>query len=431
MKYLLTFLFSLCVSLHAQNLYFPPIQGNAWDTITPESLGWCQPEIDSLYELLEAQNTKAFLVLKDGKMALEKYFGSFDQDSVWYWASAGKTVTAFLVGKAQEEGFLSISDPTSDYLGKGWSSCAPTQEDSITIWHQLTMTTGLDDNVPNVDCIDDTCLQYLAPVGTRWAYHNGPYTLLSYVVESATNNTYQAYTRDKLFAQTGMRGFWLPLGYNRTFFSNARSMARFGLLMLNGGRWDNVAVMQDTIYFNSLANTSQVVNPSYGYLWWLNGKSNFMLPGSQFSFPGFLLPNAPADLYAAMGKNGQFVIVVPSQNLVMIRMGNAPSNSLVPAALLRDIWDKFEALSCNPTSIEVTENVQPAVYPNPATQMIRVVLPKEWENPVVSLKNIQGKVIASEQGAEALDVSSLPAGLYLLEIRTQDKAWVKKVQVLN
>lgn len=98
----------------AQNLYFPPISRAAqWDTVSPASMGWCANRIDSLYQFLQQENTKGFIVLKDGKIALEKYFGTFTQDSLWYWASAGKTITSFLIGKAQEEGFLSIADTSS------------------------------------------------------------------------------------------------------------------------------------------------------------------------------------------------------------------------------------------------------------------------------------------------------------------------------
>ena len=64
-------------------------------------------------------------MLKDGKIAIEKYFGTFTKDSLWYWASAGKTLTAFLVGQAQENGLLSISDSTSKYLGSGWTGLTP------------------------------------------------------------------------------------------------------------------------------------------------------------------------------------------------------------------------------------------------------------------------------------------------------------------
>ena len=151
----------------AQSLYFPPLTGDEWETVAPSSLGWCDERIDSLYDLLEENNTKAFIVLKDGKIVLEKYFGTFVQDSAWYWASAGKSLTACLVGIAQQEGFLSIEDTTSSYLGEGWTACTSDQEEKITIRHQLTMTTGLDDQVPENYCTLDTCLIYKADAGTR------------------------------------------------------------------------------------------------------------------------------------------------------------------------------------------------------------------------------------------------------------------------
>ena len=106
-------------------------------------------------------------MLKDGKIAIEKYFGTFTKDSLWYWASAGKTLTAFLVGQAQEDGLLSIGDSTSKYLGVGWPGLTPEQERKITIRHQLTMTTGLDDGLEDNHCTLDSCLQFLAEPGTR------------------------------------------------------------------------------------------------------------------------------------------------------------------------------------------------------------------------------------------------------------------------
>ena len=89
---------SLFQATKAQTLYFPPVSTTAtWDTISPASLGWCTNEIDALYDYLQQQDTKGFIVLKDGKIVLEKYFGTFTKDSLWYWASAGKTITSFLV----------------------------------------------------------------------------------------------------------------------------------------------------------------------------------------------------------------------------------------------------------------------------------------------------------------------------------------------
>ena len=91
-KIIITIIITLSfLNSKAQSLYFPPLTGNAWDTVSPSSLGWCVNNIDTLYNFLQQENTKGFLVLKDGKIVLEKYFGTFTQDSLWYWASAGKT----------------------------------------------------------------------------------------------------------------------------------------------------------------------------------------------------------------------------------------------------------------------------------------------------------------------------------------------------
>ena len=142
----------------AQALYFPPIGSTQWDTISPNSLGWCQNNIDSLYQFLDVNNTKAFILLKDGKIVLENYFGGFAQNDPWYWASAGKTITSFMTGIAQQEGFLNITDTTSSYLGNGWTACSSAKEEKITIRNQLTMTSGLDDGVADPYCTLDTCL---------------------------------------------------------------------------------------------------------------------------------------------------------------------------------------------------------------------------------------------------------------------------------
>lgn len=326
-------------------LYFPPLTGTAWETSTAASLGWNEGLFDDLYTYLAQKNTKAFLILKDGKIVREKYFGAFTADSLWYWASAGKTLTAFLTGLAQEQGILNINNKTSQYIGAGWTSAPLTKENLITVRHQLTMTTGLDDGVPDDFCTLKSCLVYKADAGTRWAYHNAPYTLLDKVIENASGQSFNNYFNAKIRSRIGMKGAWIKSGYNNVYYSDARSMARFGLLMLNKGKWDQTAIMTDSSYFNSMVNTSQNINLSYGYLCWLNGKSSHMLPQTQFVFNGSLIPTAPADLYAALGKNDQKLYVVPSQNLVVVRMGESAGNvQLALSSFDTELWGKLKAI---------------------------------------------------------------------------------------
>ena len=326
-------------------LYFPPVSGNSWESSSLAGLGWDSTQLTNLYDYLQLKNTKAFIVLKNGRIVMEKYFGTFVQDSLWYWASAGKTMTAMLVGIAQQEGLLSIQQKTSDFLGTGWTSLPAAKENLITIRHQLTMTTGLDDGVTDDDCIDPSCLVYKADAGTRWAYHNAPYTLLDKVVEAASGLTYNNYFQQKIRNLTGMNGLWVRNGFNNVYYSNARSMARFGLLMLNKGKWDQTVILRDTAYYRAQINSSQNLNPSYGYLTWLNGKGSYMLPTLQNVFAGNLVPNAPSDMFCALGKNDQKVYVVPSQKLVVIRMGESAGNiQLALSSFDNELWGKIRAV---------------------------------------------------------------------------------------
>jgi len=333
------------------SMYFPPISSDSWETVTPESLGWNTASIPDLYTFLESNGTRAFIILCDGRIVIEKYWGKnilntapFEAKSHWYWASAGKTITSFLVGIAQQDGLLNIGDKTSDYLGNNWTSMPLAKENLITIRHQLTMTTGLDYTVSNVDCTDPACLLYKADAGTQWYYHNAPYTLLEQVISNASGISYNAYTDMQLEAKTGMSGSWIVSGYNNVYWSTARDAARFGLLILNKGTWAEDDILTDEVYYNSMITTSQNLNPAYGYLWWLNGKSSIIYPGLPTSFPVPLSVNAPADLFAAMGKNGQFVEVIPGKRLVVIRMGEAPDNALVPIVFHDDMWGKLGAI---------------------------------------------------------------------------------------
>lgn len=323
--------------------YFPPKNASSWRTVSTDSLGWRQEKLDSLKAFVESANTRAFIVLTDGKLAIEWYFGKellggdFNQSSNWYWASAAKTLTATLIGQLENEGKLNLTDPTSDYLGEGWTNLDSKQESEISVWHQLTMTSGLDDS-DDPYCTDPECLTYQADPGERWAYHNAPYTLLDSVIQVASGSSFDDYFNSRIRDAIGMDGFWAYQGYNHLYFSTARSMARFGWLVMNDGVWEQDSIIPQS-FVEEMTSTSQELNPSYGYLWWLNGKDSHRLPAWPFSINGEITPNAPADMVAAMGKNGQLINVVPSLNIVVVRMGDNPDNSLVPSKFQDELWE--------------------------------------------------------------------------------------------
>jgi CubicO group peptidase (beta-lactamase class C family) len=403
----------------AQPTYFPPLSGSNWETISPDSLGWCTYQIDSLYAFLGSNNTKSFMVLKDGKIVLEKYFGSFTKDSLWYWASAAKTLTAVLVGKAQEEGKLALTDSSSKYLGAGWTNCTPEQEGKITIWHQLTMTSGLDDETPQDNhCTFDSCLLYKADPNTRWAYHNAPYTLLDSVIRVATGQTLATYTNTTVRNRIGMNGLWFKSNFDNTYVSNTRSFARFGLLAQNNFVWNTDTIISDTMYRWQMVNTSQQINKSYGYLWWLNGKSSYMVPTSQLVFQGSYAPEAPIDMFAGIGKNGQIVSVSRGERLVVIRMGDAPGTSVeVPTEFTNQIWKNLNKVMCKtPSSIaKVAKLNQVNIYPNPATTQLNIQLPSGKTAEYIRIYNMYGQLLLEAQFTNTLQIEWLPKGFYTIE----------------
>lgn len=408
-------------NLAAQNLYFPPISGDEWETIDPHDLNYCDEKIAVLYDFLEEKNSKAFLLLKDGKIVLEQYFNGFGPDSLWYWASAGKSVTATLVGIAQEEGLLDINDKSSDYLGLGWTSAPQEKEDLITIRHQLTMTSGLDDGTGEADCTDPDCLVYLQDAGTRWAYHNAPYTKLDGVLENASGENFNSFYWNRLANKTGMGGLWVYLGYNHVLFSKARAMARFGLMMQNNGYWNNTPVLPDANYINDMTNTSQDLNRAYGYLWWLNGKESYQLPGLQIDFPGPLCPDAPSDMFAAMGKNGQFLNISPSKGLILVRMGESPDGLLVPNLLNNEIWQFVNDLECEPNASSEVDLSDLKIYPNPAHDYLNIEMPIGADKITVRVFNLLGKEIMYAENENKLDLTNLNKGVYFYNVLVNGK----------
>ncbi|MBK9338481.1 MAG: serine hydrolase [Lewinellaceae bacterium] len=425
----------LPATFFSQNtIYFPPKTGTVWETTSPASLGFCPERIDSLYQMLENRNTKSFILLQDGKIVLEKYFGTFTRDSFWYWASAGKSLSAFLVGQAQEEGLLDINAPTSTYLGAGWTSAPPDKEALITVRDQLRMTSGLDDGVPDVDCTDPACLLYKADAGTRWAYHNGVYHLVHNVIEAAGGQGLNVFTKTHLLDRIGMTGLWI----NHIQYGRARDMARFGLLMLAKGVWAGDTLLHNQQYLYDMVHPSQMLNRSYGYLWWLNGQQSFMLPGFQLVLPGEIIPNAPGDMYAALGKNDQKIHVVPSKGWVVVRQGNAgavgPGGGTVPIILDNEIWAYLNQLVCTPVSTEEGDaDSGVRVWPNPAADGWNIAADGMIQR--VELYAANGRLVQAVEGVHSanirLEASGLPAGIYAVQVRIDGRIITRRVALVR
>jgi CubicO group peptidase (beta-lactamase class C family) len=434
MKYFYLFIFACVLNLsqlRAQTIYFPPLTGISWDTIAPQRFDWCQTRIDSLYNYLQMKNTKSFIILKNGKIVLEKYFGSYTADSVLYWASSSKSLASFITGIAQQKSLININNKVSQYLGNGWTSSPLAKENLITVKNLLEMTSGLEDNPPapcnNEDSLK-ACLIYKVDAGTRWAYHTGAYKKVQDVVSKAVGMKYNVITNNWIKTKVGMGGFW----FDQTYYSKARDMARFGLLILNKGIWNSDTLLKDQNYFNAMTTTSQNYNPAYGYLWWLNGKTSYLNPGIQFPINGSLIPNAPSDLYCALGKNDQKIYVVPSTGMVVVRQGNSAGGvTFALSSFDNKLWDYINKLGCANVSNSLSElnEIDPiSIYPNPAQSSLTIRSNLMVES--ISIKNLLGQKSSLTLTNNIVDLSHIKKGIYFLEIFVSGaRSYSKKIVI--
>ncbi|HMQ47658.1 MAG TPA: serine hydrolase [Saprospiraceae bacterium] len=426
--FLLVYLF-FSTHLLSQEIYFPPLTGDEWETINPADLDWCSDKIDSLYAFLEATDTKAFLLLKDGKIVLEKYFDNFAPTDEWYWASAAKPMMGVLTGIAQQNDILHLDDPTSNYLGNGWTTAAPEKESLITLRHHLSMTCGLNDSLNNF-CTTPACLQYLADAGDRWSYHNATYYLMADVLEEATGKTLNQYFDEAITATTGIDGNWQNSGYAKVLYSTPRDFARFGLLMLNKGYWGNMPVLTDTVFFQEMITPAQPLNKAYGYYWWLNGQDTYMVPYTQEQFSGSLCPDAPEDLYTGVGASGQYLNIVPSEGLVLVRMGEYLSGTLSPFEYNNDFWKFINDFDCLSNGQIEQDDLDLHLYPNPVVEKLMLTIPENMDHYSVHVFDALGVEKIMAENTADIQMANLPQGVYWVVIRNgnsyQGKAVFKR-----
>lgn len=326
----------------SDTLYFPPTNGTAWSSVSVNSLGWNEKAVKPLLDFLDEKHTRSFMILVNGQIVIEKYFNGHSTNTEWEWNSAGKSLLSMVVGIAQQEGYLNIQDNVSKYLGVGWSSEPVEKETLIKIYHLLEMTSGLNDQS---QLVIKPNLTYLADAGERWSYSN-VFQLLMDVVSNACHQDFKDYCKKVVEDKIGMNGFWNFGLIFKIYHSDTRSMAKYGILALNKGKWRNEKIVDEN-FFNSSIQSSQNLNPAYGFLWWLNGKGFYKLPGGQQVYNGGLVPNAPLDMFAAMGAKDQRLYVIPSKKMVIVRMGEA-SDPLNPTFSLSGfdnaLWSKINDL---------------------------------------------------------------------------------------
>jgi len=259
----------------------------------------------------------------------------------------------------------------------------------------------------------------------RWSYHTGAYRKLEDIISTVTGQNYTATTNSFIGNKIGMHGIW----FQSVYYSKAREMARFGLLALNKGIWRNDTIVKDTAYYRAMLNSSQPYNLAYGYLWWLNGKASAMVPFSQIQYPTKLIPNAPNDLFCALGKNDQKIYVIPSMNMVIIRMGNAAYEGETVTVYDSILWSYINKLNdgCITTGVKTYKNTKDCkLFPNPATNFLSFTGFAEDGIIHYSIINTQGQLqYEDDTNNHSINLTELPAGQYYLHLQQEDSEAIK------
>ena len=300
-------------------LYFPPADG-PWEKIKPEEVGWDEAKLKSALDWAGDVGSSGVVILLNGRILAEQHWvqeasglglrprprSNRNGHAMEDVASVQKSITSLLVGLALQKRLLKLDDPVSMHLGVGWSKASEIQEARIKIRHLLTMTSGLSDD-----------LEFVAKPGTKWRYNTPAYARVRDCVVAAAGQELNELTREWLTHPLGMRDSrWLPrpAGIQALnafgFSSTARDLARIGLLMQADGRWEETRVFDDSHYLEEATTASQQQNLSYGYLWWLNQTER--------------VASAPRDMYSANGAKTRRLYVIPSQGLVITRIGVSP-----------------------------------------------------------------------------------------------------------
>ncbi|MEL6106962.1 MAG: serine hydrolase [Planctomycetota bacterium] len=258
------------------------------------------------------------------------------------------------MGIAISEGDItSVNQSAADFLSEWRSSPSHRQ---ITIHDLLSMSSGLQGGRANfvrgVLSRNERRFATSLPVehspGAHWEYHNSGYKLLHSILVESTGESLQQYTREKLFDRIGMRRTeWATKRFNRqqtTFLrTTPRDAARYGLLVLAKGRWDGEQVIKADWLARATGAANPKLNPSYGYLWWVNGGEWFWFPLVDQRQSRSIFPGCPEDAFAALGKDDQKIYIVPSLELVVTRFGDS-ANATSPA--LSQFDDDFLGAVC-------------------------------------------------------------------------------------
>ncbi len=279
-------------------------------------------------ETLEKLDISSFLVFHGDTLVFEKYWGKHSPQTVTNSFSAAKSFVGLLVGCALGDGKIkSLDESVGNYL----PAFSKGEKKAITIRHLLMMSAGLDWEESGKNPLSDNAESYygtdlythvtgqeaIEKPGVRFEYQSGNTELLGFVLEKATGKQLSAYAEEKLWKQIGTEhdAYWSldkENGDEKSFcclYSTSRDFARLGKLINQQGKWNGKqlvpeAYMQEFVSNPSMTTEDKVPNYRYGLHIWT------------------YLGNSAHPVYYCRGILGQFIISIPSKNLVIVRTGS-------------------------------------------------------------------------------------------------------------
>ena len=271
-----------------------------------------QRRLDRLREFAAETGSSQLIIVQDGNVLLDEVLETEPVDVF----AVQKGILSLLIGIAEEKYLLEILDPVNHHLDPEWTNLSPWAEAKLTIEILLNMKTGMDDELGSLGTIDKT-----------WRYNNTAYNYLKKILCTHTGQTLNELSREWLFDPLGMNDTsWverpqkLPDGTPLTgLLSTARDLSQIGLLLLNDGKNNGVDLVP-AHYLQQLAKPGSDENPAWGLCWWNNNQNHYLLPmREEKNRAGPAMPDAPADMIAARGAFGNYLLIVPCQGLVVAR----------------------------------------------------------------------------------------------------------------
>jgi CubicO group peptidase (beta-lactamase class C family) len=269
--------------------------------------------ISDIEKLLEQTSSAQGYVWQDGEVLLD---WTAHEDPVDVFA-VQKSVITVLIGIAEEKYLLETLDNINHHLDPEWTKLSPWDEAKLSIDTLLSMTTGMADD-----------LSLLGEINETWRYNNIAYNYLKQILTLQSDMSLQELSQSWLFDVIGMvnsrwvdRDVLLPNGKPVTaLVTTAADISKVGQLVLGEGQLEGNQILP-AHFVEQMLSQSPTENPAWSWGYWNNTSSFHIKPmrEEEGRIEGSIVPNAPADLIAARGAYGNYMHIVPSQKLVIVR----------------------------------------------------------------------------------------------------------------